>query len=97
MAKRGGPVKPVIGDTIVCPYCRRKGQVMRVFDDGDHGYHVDVSHLSERRMVRSQATGIEIEMEVFVDGCSKDGKIGLVARRPETQSFEDMNVTEEPL
>lgn len=63
--------KPENGQAIDCPYCGHRGKVIRVFDDG----HVDVCHKAGKRKVVANS-GMEVEVESFIDGCSRDGKIG---------------------
>lgn len=63
-------------DRVACPYCGKSGTVIRVFADGS----IDVSHASEERDVISSATGKPIRCGVFLDGCSKYGKLGLAGR-----------------
>ncbi len=98
MSKKKEGAKATMSDRITCPYCGRTGVVIRVYEDKS----VDVSHVTEERDVISQATGKAIRCGVFVDGCSRHGKLGLIGRslaEPAPVGVEEdlINVIEEDL
>lgn len=76
MSKKEGGAKPTLSDRVTCPYCGQSGMVIRVYADGS----VDIAHVWEDRDVISQATGKKVRCGVFVDGCSKHGKLGVAGR-----------------
>lgn len=60
------------GDKVSCPYCGKTGKVMKVWGDGS----MDVFHEEGKRKVRSSSTGKILELNCFLDGCSRHGKLG---------------------
>lgn len=72
------------GDKILCPYCAKPGTVIRVFADGS----VDICHKFGKRKTVAAATGKTIEVNSFIDGCSRHGKLGSIAWVEPEEGFE---------
>lgn len=71
MAKPVKQAAPAVGDKIKCPYCGLPGITLKIFDD-----YIDVEHVTGKRTFVSKVTGKPFEVDAFLDGCSKHGKIG---------------------
>lgn len=64
--------KFALNDMVDCPFCGKKGRVIMVTD----GAISMIDHLTELRWGVSAATGINMQVKVFADGCTENGKIG---------------------
>lgn len=86
-----------LNDEIVCPYCNRRGNVVRVIDMDEDGKAYDVSHKFEWVKIKSAATGIFVDCECLTDGCFHGEYVVRDGKRSAAQKWEavDLDDTEE--
>jgi len=64
----------VVNDLVECPYCGRKGLIVEIYGDRE----LFIRHALDEMDIPSAATGKMIRASVFMDGCRRGIKCGLV-------------------